>query len=446
MYELYSGLLALALLLSLPYWFVQWLRHGKYGASMGQRFGRPSSRLIDGFAGPSIWVHAVSVGEVMAVAGLIGELKRTFPQYRVVLSTTTATGQELAASRFGGDSVFYFPMDFNFAIRPYLRSLRPALVMLVETELWPNFLRLAHASGARIAVVNARISDRSLPRYRRWRRILRRVLGTIDIFLAQTEVDLQRLLSIGAPADRIQVTGNLKFDVAIPAVPPVVPRLRAAIQQAQAQPVVVCGSTVDGEETLLLEAFKNLREKFPRALLVLAPRRPERFEIVAQLLADAAIPFWRRSIWADTRLCGGVFLLDSIGELASIYALADLAFVGGSLVPRGGHNILEPAQHGVPILVGPHTENFRDIVRAFQANNAVRIVEPRELSSALTEMSSDETARQTMGRLAAETVRAHAGATQRTIMALQKLMRTSPPNTTINTPVSEKQSLGSRPQ
>jgi 3-deoxy-D-manno-octulosonic-acid transferase len=439
MYQLYSALLALALLVSLPYWLIQWVRHGKYRAGLRQRLGRVPSRLARNSGHPVIWAHAVSVGEVLAISGLVVELKRAFPRHRVLVSTTTATGQELAQSRFGEDCVFYFPLDFAFAIKPYLRRLRPELVVIAETEFWPNFLRLAHAGGARIAVVNARISDRSFPRYRRWRKVLRRVLRPVDVFLAQTEEDRQRLLAIGASADRVQVSGNLKFDVSMPAPPPIVASLRSAFLQARAQPVVVCGSTVEGEEKLLLDAFGSVLEKFPRAILVLAPRHPERFEGVGQLLEKAASPFWRRSTWAGEPLGGGVLLLDSIGELGSIYALADLAFVGGSLVPRGGHNIVEPAQHGIPILVGPYTENFRDIVRAFQANRAVRVVEAAELSLALIELASDEAQCKSLGGLAAETVRAHAGATQRILKALGQLLGSPSQDMTLESASSPKE-------
>ena len=222
-------------------------------------------------------MHAVSVGEVLAVSELVRKLRQRFPKYRVVVSTTTATGQKLARKHFGEDSVFYFPLDFAFAIRPYLSVLRPQLIVLAETEFWPNFLRLAHASGARVAVVNARISDRSWPGYRRFRRILKRVLQNVDLFLAQTEEDASRLRDIGAPADRVQVSGNLKFDVSAPAPPPIVASLRSNFQQAGAGPVVVCGSTVEGEEGLLLRAFENVLASHPRAVMILAPRRPERF-------------------------------------------------------------------------------------------------------------------------------------------------------------------------
>jgi len=236
------------------------------------------------------------------------------------------------------------------------------LVVLVETEFWPNFLRLAHGAGARIAVVNARISDRSWPRYRRWRWALRRMLAHVDLFLAQTEQDRARLQSISADPGRMQVTGNLKFDVSLPAPPPIVESLRRALAAEGAGPVLVCGSTVEDEEPPLLKAFENLRVGHAHAVMILAPRHPERFDDVAILLRQLEIPSFRRSQWNGQALAGGVLLVDTIGELAALYALADVAFVGGSLVPRGGHNIIEPALHGVAIVTGNHTENFRGIV------------------------------------------------------------------------------------
>ena len=420
MYLLYNALLAAGLLVSLPYWMFGPRRKGKYREGLVERLGKVPAHLQG--QTPAIWVHAVSVGEVLAVSELVGELRQRFPQYRVMISTTTATGQKLAKKHFGDESVFYFPLDLGFAIRPYLAALNPALVVIAETEFWPNFLRLAHKSGARIAVVNARISDRSWPGYRRVRRILTRVLRDIDLFLAQTEEDARRLCDIGAPPERVQVSGNLKFDVAAPAAPAIVASLRSAFQQAGAGPVVVCGSTVEEEEGLLLRGFENVLASHPRAVMILAPRRPERFEEVAKLLEQLGIRFWRRSLWSGDPIAGGVFLVDSIGELASLYGLADVAFVGGSLVPRGGHNIIEPAQHGVPIMVGNHTENFRDIVGLFQSRDAVRIVGPAEFPLVLMHLLSHDAERAELGRRGAETLRAQMGATNRTMHALEKLL------------------------
>jgi 3-deoxy-D-manno-octulosonic-acid transferase len=422
MYLIYSALLAAGLLATLPYWLMQRLRHGKYRAGLSERLGRIPERLLVQPARPTIWVHAVSVGEVLAVSGLVGELKRQFPDYRILISTTTDTGQKLARTRFGAENVFYFPLDFAFAIRPYLLLLRPELIVIAETELWPNFLRLGKASGARIAIVNARISDRSWPKYRRFQRLLARVLRQVDLFSTQTEEDARRLGQIGAPKERIQVTGNLKFDVPAPTAPPIIASLRAAFQQANAGPVIVCGSTVEGEEPILLQAFVNILASHARAVLILAPRHPERFSEVAELLGQLGIRFWRRSLWSGDPIVAGVLLIDSIGELAALYSLADVAFVGGSLVPRGGHNIIEPALHGVPIIVGNHTENFRDIVSLFQSRDAVRVVGPAELPLAFMELISNPVEQIALGRRAAETLHAQMGATQRTMQALEQLI------------------------
>jgi len=420
---LYSAAAAVALVLSAPLWLVQMARHRKYRAGLGERLGRVPARLRTGNAGRVIWVHAVSVGEVLAVSGLIAELRARFPGHRVVVSTTTATGQKLARDRFGAENAFYFPLDFGFAVRPYLRALHPELVIVAETEFWPNFLRLAHAGGAHVAVVNARISDRSFPRYRRFRSFMRPVLRNIDVFLTQGEEDRRRLLEIGAAGERVEVSGNLKFDVRAGAVAPIVTTLRGAIQRGGGGPLLVCGSTVEGEESLLLRAFAEVLTKLPAAVMVLAPRHPERFAGAASLLETSGLRWWRRSQWdGGGEVRGGVFLLDSIGELAAMYALAEVAFVGGSLTPRGGHNILEAAQHGAAILVGPHTENFRDIIELFLRAGALRVVTEAEFTPALLELLSDEARRHEPGTRAAEVLRAHAGATARTLAALADLL------------------------
>jgi 3-deoxy-D-manno-octulosonic-acid transferase len=423
MYWLYSALLALALLLTLPYWLMQMSRHGKYRASLGERLGRVPERISARPSRPAIWVHAVSVGEVRAVSGLVAELRSRFPEYRLMISTTTATGQALARKQFGAENTVYFPLDFAFAIRSYFGAITPRLVVIAETEFWPNFLRLANKYGARIAVVNARISDRSWPRYRRFRMLLRHTLRHVDLFLAQTEEDARRLRDIGAPADRIQVSGNLKFDVPVPPKLPIVTSLSENFQQNETSPVIVCGSTVDDEEPLLLKAFENVLASYPRAVMILAPRHPERFAEVAKLLESMGIRFWRRSLWSGDAVSGGVFLIDTIGELAALYSLATIAFVGGSLVPRGGHNILEPAQQGVPIVVGPHTENFRDIIGSFERGRGVRIVEAAELPLVFLELAANESARAALGSNALKTLRSQTGATQKTADALVHLLR-----------------------
>ncbi|MFB3815913.1 MAG: 3-deoxy-D-manno-octulosonic acid transferase [Terriglobales bacterium] len=422
MHLLYSMALALALVVSAPWWLVQMLRHGKYRAGLGERFGRVPRRLHRE-GGHTSWVHAVSVGEVLAISGVVQELRRRLPDRRMVVSTTTATGQKLAREKFGEANVFYFPLDFAFAIRPYLRALRPELVVVAETEFWPNFLREVRQSGARVAIVNARISDRSYPRYRLLRGLVRRALSGMDIFLAQSDEDARRLREIGAPAERVHVSGNLKFDVKPPATAPIVSKVRAAVAESGAWPIVVAGSTVDGEEAIVLEAFRQFQRSFPGALLVLAPRHPERFAAVADLLHASGTTFRRRSQWNDEPLGAGVFLLDTIGELGALYAVADMAFVGGSLVPRGGHNILEPALHGVPVIAGPYTENFRDIVSLFRSAGALPVVkDAAELAAVLTDLANKRDVRELLAAQGKAIVQQHAGATARTAAALAELL------------------------
>jgi len=410
------------MLLSSPYWLYQVLRHGKYRRGFAERMGEVPARLAASGSGRVIWIHAVSLGEVLAVSGLVEQMRRCFPQHRVVVSSTTDTGQDQARKRFGEENVFYFPIDLAVAVRPYLKALRPELVVLAETEFWPNFLRLAHAGGARIAVVNARISDRSWPRYRRFRWALKKMLAQVDLFLAQTQQDRERLEAIGADPGRVQVTGNLKFDVGVPSAVPLVERLRRALAGEGAGPILVCGSTVEDEEAPLLKAFENLRVGHRKAVMILAPRHPERFDEVAILMQEMEIPFHRRSRWQGESLAGGVLLVDSIGELAALYGLADVAFVGGSLVPRGGHNIIEPAQYGVAIVTGNHTENFRDIVGLFQSRDAVRIVGLAELPLMLMHLADHDEERRSLGRRAKETMESQMGATSRTLDALRALL------------------------
>jgi len=425
MYLLYSALLAAGLALSSPWWVLKMLRHGKYRAGLRERLGRVSARIQG--PTPTVWIHAVSVGEVLAISALAEELRAHQPR-RLVVSTTTAAGQELARRKFGEQNVFYFPMDFAFAIRPYLRALRPDLVVLAETEFWPNFLRLTRRSGARIAVVNARISDRSLPRYRRLRALMRPVLAAIDLFQAQSEEDAARLIGIGAPATRVHVGDNLKFDVPRSTGTPLLAQLRSALEHDSSGPVLVCGSTVEGEEPVVLAAFGEVLRQYSAAVMILAPRHPERFVRVAEMAAATGLPVFLRSQWHDQLLRGSILVLDTIGELSSLYALADVAFVGGSLVPRGGHNILEPAQHGVAIVVGPHTENFRDIIGLYRDEQAVIVATVDSFSSVVLELLADPERRRQLGRRAADLLARHAGATQRAVRALLDLLNQHSPS------------------
>jgi 3-deoxy-D-manno-octulosonic-acid transferase len=420
-YLLYSAVLLLAALVSAPWWLVQMLRQGKYRAGLSERLGRVPERIAEGSAGPVIWIHAVSVGEALAISELVSRLRTRVPNARIVVSTTTQTGHKLAAERFGAENVFYFPLDFAVAIRPYMRRLKPSVVVLAETEFWPNFIRLANEAGAKIVVTNARISDRSFPRYRRFAGLMKPVLRNIDAFLAQSKLDAERLVEIGAPRERVSVGGNLKFEVKPPdASMEIVNVLRTAIAEGVA-PVIVAGSTVEGEEPLVLDAFRAVLARFPKALLILAPRHKERFQSAVSLLESSGMRFTRRTelaVEAAEVRAGSVLLLDSIGELAAVYSLADVAFVGGSLVPRGGHNILEPAYFGKAIVVGPHTENFRDIISYFTAEEAVLVCEAEELGNRWLALLSEPGVRDAFGERARAVFQKRSGATERTVEAI----------------------------
>ena len=423
MYSLYSLLLFLALIVSTPWWLLQMLRHRKYRTGWGERLGTVPDRLFNQVAVNTIWIHAVSVGEVLAISPVVEELKLRLPDWRIVVSTTTDTGQKLARQRFGENNVFYLPLDLPIWVRAYLQALRPKLLVLAESEFWPNLLHEAKKSGAAIAVINARVSDRSLPGYLRFRTLLQRIMQNADVFLAQSDEDAKRLVQIGATSDRVQVSGNLKFEVKPHATPAIVEAFEKALDREEIGPVIVAGSTLEGEETMLLEMFRQVATRYPGALLVLAPRHPERFGSVASLLGSSGLRWQLRSEWDGAKaIAGGIFLLDTIGELASLYEFADLAFIGGSLVPRGGHNVLEAAQFGTAILVGPHTENFRDIVEVFRRSDALRVVTPQSLTPTVLQLLESHDERIALGARAAEVMRSQQGATQRTVRTLLRLL------------------------
>jgi 3-deoxy-D-manno-octulosonic-acid transferase len=425
-YFFYSASLALLLTLTLPWWLVQMLRLGKYRAGLGERLGWVPARIRPGGEDaaahlPLVWIHAVSVGEVLAIAPMAAQLRQQ--GYRVVVSTTTHTGQRLARDKFSDSNVFYFPLDFAWCIRPYLRVLRPSLVILAETEFWPNFLRLASASGARLVVVNARISDRSFPRYLRFRRLLAKVLEPVDLFLAQSDRDAERLRAVGAAPHRVEVSGNLKFDAAPPVESAAVTQLGEQLRSSGA-PVLVAGSTVENEEEYVLQAFRMVLIEYPEASLVLAPRHKERFGEVAQILTERRFRFIRRSApdAPAQDLRGAVLLLDTLGELAAIYRYSNLAFVGGSLVPRGGHNILEPAFFSRAILTGPYTENFRDILACFESGRAVVRCTTKDLGITFLLLLREGAEREALGERAHQVLAAQRGATARSAGRILELM------------------------
>ena len=421
---LYSLALLLVLVVGSPWWLVRMAASGKYREGLGERLGRIPARIRRSRAGERvIWIHAVSVGEVLAASRLIEELTQRLSAlptpWRVTISTTTRTGQRLARDRFGADRVFYFPLDFAWAIRSWLRALRPRILVLVETEFWPRMLTECRLAGIPVAVVNARISDRSLPRYRRLAWFWRRLLGRLAVVLAQSELDAERLRALGA--SNVRAAGNFKYDVRIASPVPVTEALRRSIEPGV--PVLVCGSTLPDEEEILLSALPS------GIVTILAPRHSERFAEVAQILRNRGARWVRRSEWMQAPEPiepGTVFLLDSIGELASVYSLATAAFVGGSLVRAGGHNPLEPAQFGVPIAMGTSCENFRGIVDELRKRNAIQIVSAGQLGEVLARMLSGSAESRAQGARAREVFAGEAGATERAVRALLEILELQP--------------------
>jgi 3-deoxy-D-manno-octulosonic-acid transferase len=421
----YNLALLVALVAGAPWWLWKMATTHKYRVGLAERLGRV--RAMKREPGPAvIWLHAVSVGEVLAVSRLVGELDRAFPRFYVLISTTTRTGQELARQRFGAERVFYCPLDLPWAVRAYLNALQPRMLVLAETEFWPNMLSGCFRRSVPVAVVNARISDRSWPRYRRLKGLWRPFLSRISSVLAQSETDAERLRAIGCLPERVSVAGNLKFDVRAAQEADATRLLKVL---AHGLRIVVAGSTLEGEEAALLEAWPRLLAADPQLAMVLAPRHPERFAAVAALLEQSGIPWVRRSDWRsqvessiEAIRPGQIVLLDTIGELASVYSLAAVAFVGGSVVAAGGHNPLEPAQFGVPIMMGPNYVNFRAITEDLLAHHALRVATKENLASTLIELLQDSGAAVTMGELARQVFDQQAGATDRCVDAIQKLL------------------------
>ncbi len=424
---LYSCALLLVMVLGLPYWLFRMATSGKYRVGLSGRLGRVPRALSQTIAGKDVlWLHAVSVGEVLAISRVVQELRAALPEWAVVISTTTRTGQQLARQRFGADSVFYFPIDLPWIMRRYLRALHPKALVLAETEFWPNLLRACQRQSIPVAVVNARISDRSLPRYRMLRSLWSRILPWVTQFLAQSEEDAQRLLGLGAPQGSVHVSGNLKYDVRTTAETELTRLLRSHLP-AHAR-LLVGGSTLEGEERALLQCWPALLEIAPESVLLLAPRHPERFDVAARILEESAFHWQRRSTWMQQPAPippGSILLLDSIGELASVYSLASVAFVGGSLIGAGGHNPLEPAQFGVPVVMGDSYENFRGIVSAMEAGKAICTVQPTQLCAVLAGMWQSPAEARAMGVRGREVYHSQSGATRRTVEALLHLLAAS---------------------
>lgn len=416
MFALYEALLWAGFLLLLPWFAVVGFLKGKYWASFPARLGSYRSRATE----HDVWVQAVSVGEVAAAKSLIERLRERRPDLRIAITTTTGTGQAMARRLFPNDTVTYFPFDFSFAVRRFLAHHEPRLYVAVETEIWPNAARLARGRGMRVAIVNGRLSDRSFRRYRRFRGLLSRIFAFYDEVMVRSEADRERYVAIGAVPERIFVTGNLKFDLDAMTneAPEIAPEL---LRLAAGRPIFVAGSTMEGEDEAILPHLARLVAK--GCFVVLAPRKPDRFEIVAGLLATSGIRWARRSEVPRSAVeTADLLLLDSIGELARIYHYAAAAFVGGSIVTTGGHNPIEPASAGTPVAFGPHMSNFREIAETFlAAGGAVQVENAAQLIAFVETMIADPAAREELaarGRAVVETNRGAAALTADRLLRL----------------------------
>jgi len=425
MYLVYSLLSLAAIVLASPYFIYQAIRHKKYTANLAQRLGYlPISLNVDG--DESIWIHAVSVGEALTARALAADLKARYPRLRLFLSTTTIAGYEVARRSVQHvDAVFYFPFDFAFVVRRTLGVVNPRLFIMMETEIWPNLLHLCRRRGVKTMMINGRISARSYPRYRIARPFFKRVLADVDSFCMQSEESARRIVDVGADPSRVTVTGSLKFDsLELPPAAHARPRLFRFFRMSPSRPVIVAGSTFRGEEAAVLRALGRIKKTMPTAVAILAPRQPERFPEAERLAREAGFATIRRSeLPIDAEPRADVIVLDSIGELAQLYQLATVVFVGGSLVDHGGHNILEPAVVGKPIVFGPHMQNFKEIAESFVGNGAaVCVHSDRELDDELLSLLTDSVRRARMGAAAKALVEANRGAKEKTLAAIATLL------------------------
>ena len=431
---LYSLFYTLAFFALLPYFAYQALFNRKYLGNLNGRLWLSTELQTD--PRPAIWLHAVSVGETLAAKPLLAALRQRFPNHRLVISTTTLTGQAVARERVTeADAVCYFPFDWRFTVRRALDAVQPEIIVLMESELWPNFLLECRKRKIPTIVVNGRISDRSFPRSQKLGVFIRKLYALVTKFLMQSSLDAERAIKLGATREQVSVSGNLKYDINDSSESAKLAETARQLNEAFAldrAPLIVAGSTGEGEEQILLSAFKQLRAAEPDIRLLIAPRHPERFNAVAELLKATNQNFARRSA-NSAAINADLILLDSIGELAAIYRFASAVFVGGSLVPVGGHNILEPALFAKPIIVGPHMQNFREITAEFLRREAVIQLsatdaneQVRELCRTLAELLNDKNLAARLGANARQAIEDNRGATARTIAAIAELIEHPP--------------------
>ncbi len=423
MYVVYSGLLFVSLLFYVIPYFVRMKFLRKESLFIRERLGFSLKNIQS--ENKSVWFHAVSVGEVLSLQNLIKKVRQSHPDWIINFSTLTNTGMRVAREKLtDADHIFFVPLDFACVVKKFFNVLKPTLFVLAESEFWPNILRVAKKKTRGVLLINGRISTRSFQKHYRFRLLSRRILKNIDMFLVQTENDKERLERIGMRSEGIRVVSNLKSEIDLPLYDEKKSlNIKKNLSIPFTKKVIVAGSTRKGEERMLLDAFEKARKVRKDLLLILAPRHPERFDEVERICQDSSFRVKRRTqAAADTQW--DIMILDTIGELAQFYALCDLAFIGGSLVPWGGHNLLEPAFYQKPIFFGPHMKNFDYLADKFVQASAARIVHTEDDIVDIF-MLKDEKSLGLMGDRAKKTLNSLQGATEKTIQAINAMMADS---------------------
>lgn len=409
----------------------------KYRAGWSEKFlGRLPKRASSNYC---VWFHAVSVGEVLQLQTVVRELKKAQPNWEIWITTTTHTGHQVAREKFPNEIVCYFPLDFSWAVRNAIKRVRPSMIVLVELELWPNFIREAYRGKIPLALINGRISEKSFTGYRRIRFLMRSLLAKFDQLAVQSETYGERMIQLGAPPEKVTVTGSIKFDGIRPdRNNPQTNELRQSFGIKEGERVLIIGSTQDPEEAYALDAYESLRTEFPSLRLILVPRHKERFDEVARLVVERGFVLVRRSVSKEEGEKGRkgegerkttekpVLLLDTLGELSACWGLAEIAFVGGSLTNRGGQNMLEPSGYGAGVLFGPNTRNFRDVVELLLSHEAAKVVaDAEELTQAIRHWLLHPEEAAAFGRRAQNLVLSQQGATQKTVKLLEAVAEES---------------------
>jgi 3-deoxy-D-manno-octulosonic-acid transferase len=424
MYFVYNFLATVIVLVILPFFILRMIITGQIRGRFKEMCGILPKAVLEKIKGKKcIWAHAASVGEIVATSSIIKETAKVMPDQTFLVSVVTPTGYQMAKRIIPeATGIIYFPLDLPWLVEKVVQHIRPSIFMMVETELWPNFLKIAKKYDVKTLMVNGRISDKSAKRYHMLMGILKDMLNNVDLFCMQSEQDAQYIISLGAEPSRVVVTGNTKYDQTYTDIKEEQrTEVRCMLGLQNAEPVIIVGSTHKGEEEMLLAAFQEVRGKYPQVAMVIAPRHVERAGEIEELYRQAGIVIRKRT---EETMNNGVqvVILDTIGELGKIYSIADIVFVGGSLIPKGGHNILEPAAHGKPVLVGPHMFNFKDIYALLSKRGVCETVQnPTELGVQILRLLDDPELRAHMSQEALRIIEENKGASAKSAQYVKQL-------------------------